>query len=68
MNIRVIKKNVEMLIRGLSEVLANHGLICNGIIADKNVPLKDIVNSALFLSSKYGQIMSGEVLQMKDQL
>ena len=64
----VKKKNVEMLIRGLSEVLANHGMICNGIIADKKVPINDIINTALFLSSKYGQIMSGEVLQMKDLL
>ena len=64
----VKKKNVEMLIRGLSEVLANHGMICNGIIADKKVPIKDIINSTLFLSSKYGQIMSGEVLQMRNQI
>lgn len=67
-NICVIKKNVEMLIRGLSEALANHGLICNGIVADKNVPINDIINSALFLSSKYGQIMSGEVLQMRNKI
>lgn len=64
----VKKRNVEMLVKGLAEVLANHGMICNGIIADNEVPLNDIVNSSLFMSSKYGQVMSGEVLQLKNKM
>lgn len=61
----VIKKNVELLIKGLAESLANHGLICNGIVANQSIPIKDLLCSALFLSSKYGQIMTGEVLHME---
>ena len=63
----VIRKNVEMLVKGLAEPLANHGLICNGIIANQSISIEDLVCSALFLSSKYGQIMTGEVLHMKDR-
>ena len=61
----VIKKNVELLVKGLAESLANHGLICNGIVANQSVPIEELLCSALFLSSKYGQIMTGEVLHME---
>lgn len=60
----VKKKNVEMCIRGLAEVLANHGIICNGIIASKDDILKELLNTTVFLSSRYGQIMTGEVLKI----
>lgn len=58
----VKKKNVEMCVRGLAEVLANHGMICNGIIASETSSLEELLNYSTFLSSRYGQIMSGEVL------
>lgn len=61
----VLSKNVEMCIRGLGEALGNHSVISNGIIASKEIPLEVIMNTALFLSSKYGQIMTGEVLKLK---
>jgi len=59
---KIKKKNVEMCIRGLAEVLANHGMICNGIIASENENLDNLLNYTVFLSSHYGQIMTGEVL------
>ena len=55
-----------MLIRGLSEVLSNHGIICNGIVANNNHCLKELLESSVFLSSRYGQIMTGEVLNFID--
>ena len=58
----VKQKNAEMLIRGLAEVLSNHGIICNGIVANSNHSLKELLESSVFLSSRYGQIMTGEVL------
>ena len=60
----VKKKNAEMCIRGLAEVLANHGMICNGIIANRNIELKELLTTSVFLSSRYGQIMTGEVLKL----
>ncbi len=63
---RVKRKNVEMCIRGLAEALSNHGMICNGIIANKNSDLRELLQSAIFLSSRYGQIMTGEVLMVNE--
>ena len=60
----VKKRNAEMCIRGLAESLSNHGMICNGIIAGEDDNLKVILNTTVFLSSRYGQIMTGEVLKM----
>ncbi len=60
----VKKRNAEMCIRGLAEVLANHGMVCDGIIASKGDNLKELFNSTVFLSSRYGQIMTGEVLKI----
>ena len=57
-------RNMEMCIRGLAEVLANHGMVCNGIIANKNIEVRDLITTSVFLSSRYGQIMSGEVLKL----
>lgn len=61
----VLSKNIDMCVRGLGEVLGNHSIISNGVVATKDIPLEVIMNTALFLSSKYGQIMAGEVLKLK---
>lgn len=60
----VKKKNAEMCIRGLAESLSNHGLICNGVISKECVAIEKLLNASVFLSSCYGQIMSGEVLSL----
>lgn len=60
----VKKHNVEMCIRGLAEVLCNHGIICNALIASGADKLKELLETSVFLSSRYGQIMTGEVLKM----
>ena len=61
----VFGKNIDMCIRGLGEAMSNHNIINNGIVASPSVSIKDIVNTAIFMSSKYGQIMTGEVLHLK---
>ncbi len=61
----VLSKNMDMCIRGLGEVMGNHIIINNGIVASSSVPMQEIINSAIYLSSKYGQIMTGEVLHLK---
>lgn len=60
----VKKKNVEMCIRGLAEVLSNHRMICNGIIANKEISINELLTTTVYLSSRYGQIMTGEVLKL----
>lgn len=58
------KRHADMCIRGLAEVLSNHNIICNGIVASEGIPFDILLKSSLFMSSKYGQIMSGEVLDL----
>lgn len=55
---------LELLIEGLSPLLANHNLICNGIVVGAEVPSEDVYRTTLFLCGKYGQILTGEVLRM----
>lgn len=55
---------LELLIEGLSPLLANHNLICNGFVVGTEVPSEDIYRTSLFLCGKYGQILTGEVLRM----
>lgn len=57
--------SIAMCIRGLGKVLSNHHIINNGLVASKKVQTKDIVNITCFLASKYGQVMSGEVIRLK---
>lgn len=57
----VLKKNMKMLALSLGVVLANHSIINNGIIASNKVKLVDILQTALFMSSKYGQILGGTI-------
>jgi len=60
----VVAQCLELLIDGLSPLLANHNLICNGIVADGDVPSEDVYRATLFLCGKYGQILTGEILRM----
>ena len=59
-------KATESLIKGLSLALGEHGVIENGLIANKAVQLHDILNSLSYLNSKYGYILAGEVLILSE--
>lgn len=62
----VLTATIESLIKGLSLALGKHGVIENGLIADKTVQLHDILNSLSYLNSKYGYILAGEVLILSE--
>lgn len=59
-------KAVESLLKGLSLVLGEHGVIENGLIANKTVDVKDILDVLSYLNSKYGFILTGEVLRLSE--
>lgn len=59
-------KAVESLLKGLSLVLGEHGVIENGLIANKTVDVKDILEVLSYLNSKYGYILTGEVLRLSE--
>lgn len=58
-------QNIVLMIKGLSRVLGNHGIICNGIIASNEVPIPIVYNAISFINSKYGTVLAGEVLRLK---
>ena len=57
----VLKKNMEMFALSLGDALANHSIINNGIIANTGVRVRELLNTAVFMSSKYGQILGGAI-------
>lgn len=61
----VIGSGISHLISGLAKVLSPHGIICNGVTVMPSVPQDAWLATTVFLSSKYGQIMTGEVLNME---
>lgn len=54
----------ENMVRGLGLVMASHGVIVNGVSADENVGLSNVMKAATYMCSKYGQILAGEVLNL----
>ena len=55
---------VTSLIKGLAGALGNHRIICNGIVTNSMDNLDDAIKTMMFLSSKYGNIMTGEVIKV----
>lgn len=51
-------------VNGLGSMMVDHGIIMNGVIIHKSVPLEDELAAVIYLCSKYGQILTGEVLEM----
>ena len=58
---KVMEKNVEMFALSLGDALANHSIINNGIIANNRIGIKELLNTAVFMSSKYGQVLGGAI-------
>lgn len=54
------------LIEELGTKLSNHGIICNGLIAENRVPISAIMNTLLYTNSKYGSVLNGEVMELKE--
>lgn len=64
-NIEIITYSLRQMINGLGKLLLNHNIILNSIIADNNIPEDSIIQSLLFCSSKYGQVLAGETINLK---
>lgn len=60
----VIDNTIENLLKGLGLPLARHQIICNSLTATENVSPEDIVNTLMFLISKYGYELNGETLKL----
>ena len=58
----VASEGLQHCLKGLAKVLARHNIIVNGIVNSQNTSLETLLPAVCFLSSKYGQIMTGEVM------
>lgn len=60
-----IVSGITSLIKGLGYAMPNHNIVANGVVAGNDLEISSVVQATIFLSSKYGQIMTGEVIKMK---
>lgn len=60
----VIDETIGNLLKGLGLPLAAHHIICNSLVANANIPSEDIINTLMFLISKYGYELNGECLNL----
>lgn len=56
---------MKSLINGLGYFMPKHEIIVNGVLAEQYIPLEEIIHTIIYLSGKYGQILTGEVLRME---
>lgn len=67
LQMRATIKGIESLIKGLGCVLPKHRIIINGIVAESIIPMNSIMKVIIFLSGKYGQVLTGEIIQMMEE-
>ena len=60
----ILDETICNFLKGLSLPLAKHQIICNSLFAIDDVPLADIVSTLIFLISKYGYELNGEMLKL----
>lgn len=63
--IEVLSHSIVNMVRGLAKMLLPHGIICNGVSACMSVPRNAVAKTLMFISSKYGEVIAGEVIQLK---
>lgn len=57
-------KTLEKMLEGLGEKLAQYGIYVNGVVAAKRVPLLEVIHCGIYLNSKYGRGLTGEILRL----
>lgn len=60
----VAAKSLEKMLEGLGEKMAQYGVYINGVVADVGVSFEDVIHCGIYLNSKYGRILTGEVLRL----
>ena len=61
----VVKASMKNLICGLGVSLGRHGIIVNGITAERSIPREDVIKTGAYLISRYGEVLLGEVMELK---
>ena len=63
---KIITATIKACVEGLGKPLGNHGLICNGVYVNGEDKLDELVKMTIYLSSKYGQILSGQMIELNN--
>lgn len=63
---RIITAILKACVEGLGKPLGNHGLISNGVYVNNEDKLDELVKMTIYLSSKYGQILSGQMIELNN--
>ena len=61
---KIITATIKACVEGLGKALGNHGLICNGVYVNGEGKLDEMVKMSIYLSSKYGQILAGQMIEL----
>lgn len=61
---KIITATIKACVEGLGKALGNHGLICNGVYVNGGGKLDEMVKMSIYLSSKYGQILAGQMIEL----
>ena len=61
---KIITATIKACVEGLGKPLGNHGLICNGVDVNGEGKLDEMVKMSIYLSSKYGQILAGQMIEL----
>ena len=63
---KIITATIKACVEGLGKPLGNHGLICNGAYVNGEGKFDEMVKMSIYLSSKYGQILAGQMIELSD--
>ena len=63
--IDILSHSVVNMLRGLARKLLPHGIVANGIITDESIPQDAVVQSLMFITGKYGEVIAGEFIELK---
>lgn len=61
-----LSRFIATLTKGLGQCMCNHNIIVNGICSNGDCNKTDMVKIAMFLASRYGECLCGEVLELNN--
>ena len=62
----VVSHSIVSMLRGLAKRLLAHGIVANGVVADEDIPMDAVMQSLMFVTGKYGEVIAGEFIDLKE--
>lgn len=61
----VVSHSIVSMLLGLAKRLLVHGIVANGVVADEDIPVDAVMQSLMFVTGKYGEVIAGEFIDLK---